>query len=341
MGVLALADSTAAQAAARDGGDYVAPRTVWGHPDLQGNWRNATLTPLERPRGQGPTLTEAQVAEMEGALRARFAEDASPSDPNRAAPPVGGDGSTGAAGGVGGYNTIYIDPGERVARVNGEYRSSLITNPPDGRIPELTDEARQQLMAARQSRGSFGIYDNPENRPIGERCILSFGSNAGPPMLPNGFYNNNYTIVQNEDHILILVEMVHDVRIIRLWDGEELPESMRPWFGDSWGHWEGETLVVETTNIHPSQGFRGSPAEGARVVERFRRADENTVVYEFTVHDPAYTLPWGGEVPMNRMDEQLYEYACHEGNYALSNVLSGARAEERREAEAADPEDRR
>jgi hypothetical protein len=331
-----VAVSADAQAAARTNGDgYVAPRTVFGHPDLQGNWSNATLTPLERPGGQGPTLSEEQVGRVEGALQQRFAEDAAPSDPDRPAPPVGGDGSTGAAGGVGGYNTVYIDPGERVAMVNGEYRSSLITNPADGQIPDLTDAARQAIVEARQNRPSFGQYDNPENRPLGERCIISFGSNAGPPMLPNGFYNNNYTIVQNRDHVMIMSEMVHDVRIIRLYDGDRLPERLRPWFGDSWGRWEGETLVVETSNIHPLQSFRGVPSEETKVTERFTRVDDTTILYEFTVEDPAYTQPWGGQVPMLKMDELLYEYACHEGNYALSNVLSGARAEERREAEEA------
>ncbi|MEX2582843.1 MAG: hypothetical protein WD766_06200 [Gemmatimonadota bacterium] len=325
--------SAEAQATARNGEGYTAPRTEYGHPDLQGNWSNATLTPLERPEGQGPTLTPSQVAQLEGDLQARFEEDLLPSDPDRPAPPVGGDGSTGAAGGVGGYNRVYIDPGERVAVIDGEYRASLITNPPNGRIPEITAEGRQRMLEERQARGSFGQYDNPENRPLGERCIISFGSNAGPPMLPNGFYNNNYTIVQNEDHVLILSEMVHDARIIRLHDGEQLPGDLRPWFGDSWGHWEGETLVVETTNVNPQQRFRGVGSDRMRVVERFTRVQDDQILYEFTVHDPSYPQPWGGEVPMNRLDDLLYEYACHEANYALFNVLSGARAEERRETD--------
>ena len=187
---------------------------------------------------------------------------AAPSDPNRPAPPQGGDGSTGAAGNVGGYNNFWIDAGERVAIVNGEYRTSLIVDPPDGRVPALTDAAPRPPGRARQARpAQFGrAYDNPENRPLAERCIASFGSNAGPPMLPNYFYNNNYTIVQTRDHVMIMTEMVHDARIIRLGkDRQRLPASVRPWWGDSIGWWEGDTLVIETTNFHPSQSSAARP----------------------------------------------------------------------------------
>ena len=162
---------------------------------------------------------------------------------------------------------------------------------------------------------------------------MSFGSNAGPPMAPNYFYNNNYTIVQTPDYVMIMTEMVHDTRIIKLGDHKPLPRDVRPWMGDSWGHWEGDTLVVETTNINEQQAFQGIPATAdLKVVERFTRADENTINYEFTLIDPTtYTEPWGGEIPYKRLDGQVYEYACHEGNYALGDVLSGARAEERAE----------
>jgi hypothetical protein len=171
---------------------------------------------------------------------------------------------------------------------------------------------------------------------MAERCILSFGSNLGPPMLPNYFYNNNYTIVQTADHVMIMTEMVHDVRVIRLGERKPLPPHIRPYGGDSWGRWVGDTLVVETGNIHPEQDLQGiAPTEALRVIERFSRADANTINYEFTVIDPTtYTQPWGGEVPYTRLDAQVYEYACHEGNYAMSNVLSGARAEERQAAQS-------
>ncbi|HSH74565.1 MAG TPA: hypothetical protein VLA09_02585, partial [Longimicrobiales bacterium] len=272
-----------------------------------------------------------QVAEIEGRRVDRIESAAAPSDPDRDAPPVGGDGSTGAAGGVGGYNYFWIDAGDRVAIFNGEARSSLITRPENGRRPSLTPEAQNRLAELRGDRGRFGQYDNPENRPLAERCIMSFGSNAGPPMTPNYFYNNNYTIVQTPDHVMIMTEMVHDTRVIRLGDRKPLPPDIRPWMGDSWGRWVGDTLVVETTNIHPDQAFQGVPSTPAlRVLERFTRADESTVNYEFTVIDPTtYSEPWGGEIPYKRLEEQVYEYACHEGNYALANVLSGARAEER------------
>jgi hypothetical protein len=311
------------------------PRTADGRPDLQGNWSNATITPISRPNGQEPTLTQEQVSGIEGEREERIEEEAAPTDPDRVAPPVGGDGSTGAAGGVGGYNYFWIDAGDRVATVNGEYRSSLITNPPNGRVPAMTPEATARRRAS-FGGGGGGAYDNPESRPMAERCIVSFGSNAGPPMLPNYFYNNNYTIVQTPDNVMIMTEMVHDVRIIRLGEKDRaLPVGVTPYFGDSWGRWAGDTLVVETTNFHPTQSFQGAPVTSeSKVVERFTRAGPNTLNYEFTVIDPSnFMAEWGGEVPFNRQPGQVYEYACHEGNYAMQNVLSGARAEERRAAD--------
>ncbi len=316
---------------------WVVPRTPDGHPDLQGNWSNATITPVQRPEGRERVLTPEQVVEIEGRRESLIDVTSRPSDPDREAPPVGGDGSTGAAGGVGGYNYFYIDAGDRVAVFNGEPRSSLVVDPPGGRIPSLTDEARsaRREVAAAARRAGDRQYDNPENRPFGERCLMSFGSNAGPPMLPNYFYNNNYTIVQTADHVMIMTEMVHDVRIIRLGEPQPVPDHIRPWMGVSWGRWEGDTLVVETTNIPVRQTsatryvYPGGSAD-MKVIERFTRADEDTINYEFTVDDPTmYTRPWSGQVPFKAMDELVYEYACHEANYSLFNVLSGARAQER------------
>ena len=186
-------------------------------------------------------------------------------------------------------------------------------------------------MAARAVNRQFGQYDHPELRPTAERCLVSFGSNAGPPMLPNGWYNNNYTIVQTADHVLIMAEMVHDARIIRMGDGPRLPPHIRPWLGDSWGHWEGDVLVVETTNLHPLHLYT---SEKMKVTERFSRVAEDALLYEFTIDDPTtYTEPWGGQVPMLALDDKLFEYACHEGNYALANILMGARYEERMDAQ--------
>ncbi len=237
---------------------------------------------------------------------------------------------------MGGYNNFWLEPGDRVAIVNGEWRSSLIVDPPNGKIPALTPEARQRNAARVAAMKGRGQYDHPEFRPLGERCIMSFGSNAGPPMLPNYFYNNNYQIVQTRDHIMILAEMVHDVRVIRM-GGERLPKHLRPWMGDSIGRWEGDTLVVETTNFHPLQIFR-SASENLKVIERFTRTARDTILYKFTIDDPTtFAQPWSGEVPFNRTDELIYEYACHEGNYALSNILSGERAREREQAKKKQP----
>jgi len=329
-----------AQAQNDDG--WAVPRMADGRPDLEGNWTNGTVTPLQRPEGQGPTLTSEQVAQIEGSVQQFIDSSAAPSDPDREAPPEGGV-FTGdarfdaASGGTGGYNYFWIDPGERVAVFNGEARSSLITSPADGQIPAFTPVAQARRARLLAASAQFDQFDNPENRPLGERCIMSFGSNAGPPMLPNYFYNNNYTIVQTPDHVMIMTEMVHDVRIIRLGERNPLPEHIRPWMGDSWGWWEGDTLVVETANLNAAQlngtrQFFGA-SENMKLTERFTRADERTISYEFTVEDPdTYVSSWGGEVPFTKMDELLYEYACHEGNYALSNVLSGARAQEREAA---------
>ena len=230
-----------------------------------------------------------------------------------------------------------------MARVDGEARTSLITFPSDGRIPELTPEGARRKQDYQKFRSQFNQYDHPELRPLAERCIVFYGSSSasvmGPPMTPTRGYNNNFMIVQDVDHVLIMSEMIHDVRIVRLGEPRRLPVRIRPWFGDSWGHWEGNTLVVETTNIHPSHGMREQTdkivhSEDLRAIERFTRVDDDTILYTFEIHDPrTYTQVWGGEVPWRKYDQQIFEYACHEGNYALANVLSGARYEERVEAQ--------
>ncbi len=336
---LAAAGATIVAASSQSGApQWTMPRTPHGHPDLQGNWTNATMTPVQRPPGLGAVLTPEQVKALESGRQDFIGKAAKASDPKRGKPPDGGiltgdpvfDGAT---GGTGGYNYFYIDAGDKIAIFNSEPRSSLVVDPPNGRIPPLTPAARQARQAAAQR--ARGPYDNPEDRPLGERCIMSFGSNAGPPMLPNYFYNNNYTIVQTADHVAIMTEMVHDVRIIRLGERKPLPDHVRPWMGDSWGRWEGNALVIETTNL-PAKQLGGSlsfpgGSEQMKVIERLTRVDADTIQYAFTVEDPTfYTRPWSGQVPFEKMNELLYEYACHEANYSLFNVLSGARAQERR-----------
>ncbi len=311
---------------------WVLPRTADGRPDLQGNWSNATLTPLERPANLPLVLNKEQVARLEKVRSDTIEKLGQKSDPNRPAPPVGGDGSTGAAGNVGGYNYFWIDAGDHIMTINGESRSSIIVEPANGRVPPLTEAARARQTARFARMRQFGEYDNPENRPLAERCIMSFGSNAGPPMLPNYFYNNNYTIVQTPSHVMIMTEMVHDARIIHMRPKEAVSPLVRPWMGVSYGRWEGDTLVVETTNFHPNQTFR-SASDSLKLTERFTRTGPYTIFYRFTVEDPStFTAPWRGELAFNSMEDLVYEYACHEANYALSNVLSGARAQEREAA---------
>jgi hypothetical protein len=322
------------------------PRLADGRPDLQGNWTNATITPLERLRADTPLVISEEAARDEEAKTAaaiEFREQAS--DPNRGAPPVGGELRKspnaeptylervwqGGAGVVGGYNSFWIDPGDRVLRVDGQPRSSILIDPPNGRAPGLTEQARAtqaKLAAARKAQG--GEFDHPELRPNAERCLTSFGRNAGPPMLPNYFYNNNYTIVQGKDSVMILTEMVHDARVVRI-GGTHPPKDVRFWFGDSIGRYEGDTLVIETTNFNQQGNFRGS-WENLKVTERLTRRDANTLVYRFTVEDPTwFTAPMTGELAFNAMapGELVYEYGCHEANYGLEGVMSGARVQER------------
>ncbi len=316
------------------------PRMRDGHPDLQGMYDLATLTPLERPAGAGELLTAEQAAKLEKQVADLTRRSAAPSRGDRSAPPVGGDGSKGPAGNVGGYNTFWLDPGSHYTRINGQIRSSIVVDPPDGRVPALTAEASLRNAARtaaatsdQQSRENDpgyegpGAYDDPERRPLGERCLLGFASTSGPPALPNYFYNNLHQIVQAPDSVMILTEMVHDARIVRI-GGQHLPNTIRKWMGDSVGRWEGDTLVVDTTNFTDKTRFRGS-TENLHVVERFTRVDDRTLLYRFTIEDPrSWTRPWTGEYTWPATSDLMFEYACHEGNYALANILRGARARE-------------
>ncbi|MCW8195369.1 hypothetical protein F6455_11275 [Proteobacteria bacterium 005FR1] len=304
--------------------DYEVPRLSDGTPDFQGIWRNSTATPLERPAelGNRRAFTEEEAAAIRAAALQRVADDAKPTDPN--APPP----EATALPPVGNYNLFWTDRGMSVAKIDGEYRTSMIIDPPNGQIPGLTKDAKERMSARRGPDRN----DGPEGRSLGERCLLSFGSLSGPPMLPV-MYNSHYQFVQVPGYMMILVEMVHDVRLIRI--GENLEhDSRRKWMGDSIGHWEGDTLVVKTTNFRPEQSFQGSSPDMV-VTERFTRVADDKIVYRFTVEDPAaFEQPFTGELPFVATDEQIYEYACHEGNYGLPGILGGARREEREAAKA-------
>lgn len=315
--------------------DAASPKNEYGQPDLQGLWTNATLTPFERSADYGDRLvmTPEEVAKAEGTNAKAVAAANAPTDPKLKVTDLPYDCGGGFKGVDCGYNASWVDPGSTVMRVHGEPRSSLITDPANGRVPQLLPTARAALAARFAAfRAGFGRADNPETRSLGEQCLLSFGNSAGPVMLPL-LYNNNYQIVQTKNEVAILVEMVHDVRIVRL-GGTHLPANLRPWLGDSIGHYEGNTLVVETTNFPEAQNFRGSSAN-LKVTERFTRVAPGRLLYQFRVEDPTvWAQPWGGEYEFAATKGPIYEYACHEGNYALADILSGARAQDQQAAQA-------
>lgn len=297
---------------------YEPPRTATGKPDLQGFWTNASITTMQRsnayseislviPQDQVATLTANNHNNVRAATDDNQVQGEIP------------DGSDLARGR--GYNAFWVDPGSRFGMVNGEARTSWITYPESGRIP-FSEEGTRLRQEAFSRRGN----DGPEGRSLGERCIIGFGSTGGPPM-NNVLYNNMYQIVQTEDYLMILVEMVHDTRIIPI-NGDHRPEELNQWLGDSVGYWDGDTLVVETVNLHPQQAPRNiAPlSEQGKIIERFSRYSDTEILYEFEVSDPVYyTEDWRGQMVFNQSDEKPYEYACHEGNYGLTGILAGAR----------------
>jgi len=324
-----LAAGVAAAQTAKKAPVWKAPRTEYGFPNLQGNWTNVTLTPLERPAkfGNRLVLTPEEAGEISGTAAKHVADADKPTDPNARIQDLPKDCGYGFSGANCGYNNFWVDRGDRAMTIQGEPRSSFLIDPPNGRLPAFTDEARKRQAARMASRRGMGAFDGPEARGLGERCLMSFGNSAGPPMLPQ-MYNSNYTIVQSKDTIVIMAEMVHDVRVIRI-NGKPLPENMKRWMGDSVGRWEGDTLVVETVGVNPMQSFRGvSP--NAKFTERFTRVAPDQIVYKFTVDDPStFVQPFSGELAFNAQPELVYEYACHEGNYALPGILAGAREDEK------------
>jgi len=295
---------------------YKAPRTPDGQPDLQGFWTNNTYVPLERPKGVTKEFyTEQEAKEVEKRAAQTEAEQTTPGT----VADVHYD-----------FTQFGLDRGQNTFSHN--LRTSLIFDPPDGRIPAMTPQGQKRAAEAVERRKRVGRWDSAESNDLDDRCLMMLGS--GPPMLNTG-YNNNYRIVQSPGYVMILVEMIHDVRIIPLDGRPQLPSNVRQWTGSSRGHWDGQTLVIETTNLTDKFAFMGA-SENMRLTERFTRLDEETLRYQFTVEDPStWTRPWSAEVPWKKDKGPIFEHACHEGNYGLYNTLAGARAEEKRAAEEA------
>lgn len=319
---------------AQGGSGFATPRTADGQPDLQGVWDFRTLTPLQRPedRGAQATLTEEEAAAIEQESAQSAIDADQPSEVRTEPLPVGGN--------VGGYNNFWFDRGAGV--VDGR-RTSLISDPPDGRVPMLQPgyemvelslgEDRPGTRPVRVRAAGIGA-DSYEDRGLAERCLLGF--NSGPPVVPAG-YNQNLQIFQTADHVVILHEMVHDARIVPLDGRAHVSDNVRQWMGNSRGSWDGDTLVVETRNFtdktssfSPSVTMAAGNGSTLHLTERFSRIAEDTLLYEFTVDDlTTFTKPFSASIPMKR-GEALFEYACHEGNYGLPNILAGARQEERK-----------
>jgi hypothetical protein len=296
---------------------WTPPRTPEGQPDLQGFWTNTTYVPLERPKN---VTKEFYTAEEVAEIRKRAAAAESEQTVPGTIPDVHYD-----------FTQFGLDRSQGPLAFN--LRTSLIVDPPAGRLPPLSAEGQKRAAERAEARKrTGGATDAAENQPLSVRCILM--DRIGPPMLA-GAYNNNYQIVQSPGYVMILVEMIHDVRIIPLDGRPHLPQNIRQWTGNYRGHWDGETLVIETRNLNGKMAFQGS-SENMRLIERFTRVAEDTLLYQFTVDDPStWTRSWSAEVPWAKTVGPLFEHACHEGNYGLYNILAGARVEEGRAAEAA------
>jgi hypothetical protein len=310
-----------------------------GKPDFTGVWNNETLTTIERPTAFGGrlVLTPAEARVIEGAndnllARANAPTEAGATIKDIESKDTCSGGRSGAAQ-VCNYDAAWTAPGERVTRVNGQPRTSLLTTP-DGRYPiakrQETAAERTRRARAATGEGTGGAAernrgpqnDNPETRGLAERCIIV---RSGPPMF-DGLYNNNYFFQMGTDHVAIVTEMIHDTRDVRM-NSTHRTDGVRPWFGDSIGRWEGDTLVVETTNMPESQAYRGS-WQNLKVIERFTMVSPDRMNYRFEIVDATmWDKPWGGEYEFVR-GERMFEYACHEGNYGLENILAGARAED-------------
>lgn len=340
VGTLLISTLYSVQATAKDNGP-----TAWGHPNISGTFDVSTLTPLQRPKefGDSLELTPEQAEEIITKNQQRIADRDKNRGPITQAPPSGGASPVGTgdefretsgAGNVGGYNNFWIDQGEDVFTVDGKFRTSIIFDPKNGQLPAPTEAAMKRFAERRKLRrpndGSAwwldiegpGPYDGPEMLGISERCIVGFS--GATPTFPS-LYNNYKRIVQSEHHVMILIEMVHDARIIRL-NAEHQPANVRSYLGDSIGWWEGNTLVVDTTNFRADSGQARGGSKNMHVVEHFTRTDNGDLLYQFTVEDnTVWTAPWSGEYMWRAGTEKVYEYACHEGNYSMGGILRGAR----------------
>jgi hypothetical protein len=324
-----------------------APKNAMGQPDLSGFWSNATMTPLTREGtiSMKPELSAAEAQALETRSAAAFAQRDETKNPNQL--PGGAEDKAKdaklfavrpdfafAGGDVGGYNVFWLDPGSHILEVDGKFRTAIVTTA-DGKIPpsKAGQKGNGRLYESEEGGGGYlGSFASYETRPLGERCI-AFARNAPPPMLPNGYYNNNYEIVQTPDTVIIEAEAIHDVRVVRL-NATHRTDGLRPWLGDSIGHFEGDTLVVETTNVPQAQNFFGA-WKNLKVTERFTRVSPTRIKYSFQVEDPdTWAAPWGGEYEFYPLKGMVYEYACHEGNYALPAILAGARRQEQEAAAA-------
>ncbi|OFW07122.1 MAG: hypothetical protein A3I61_08425 [Acidobacteria bacterium RIFCSPLOWO2_02_FULL_68_18] len=292
------------------------PRTPDGQPDLQGFWTNATYTPLERPKDVTKAFyTKEEAAELEKRLAAA---DAAQTEPGTIEDVH--------------YDFTQFGLDTHQAPYASNQRTSMIVDPPDGRLPPMSEPGRRRAAERAEQEKRVGRWDSAQTNQLDDRCMIFAG--AGPPMLPQS-YNSNYQIVQASGYVMILFEMAHDVRIIPLDGRPHLPPEIRQWIGDSRGRWEGDTLVVETTNLNGRNPLNGS-SEHMRVTERFTRVDADTIRYQFTIEDPStWTRPWSAELPMRKATGPLFEHACHEGNYGLYNTLAGARLAEKKAAEEA------
>ena len=309
--------------------NYEVPQTEWGVPDLQAVWKHSSIIPFERPRELGDKrfYTEEEALEIEQAEQQRFDEDNEPLDPNRP-PPVIAE----SLPPIGNYDLFWREDAQFIPTINGEMRTSAIIDPPNGRMPETLPGVMNQLRELRTNLPDRN--DGPEGRGLGERCLVGFGPTSGPVMMPV-IYNSNHQIVQSPGYVTIVTEMVHDARIIKITnDRNPAAKSQKKWLGDSIGHWEGDTLIVETKYFNDWHRLRGFPVGNLTLTETFRREADNKLIYGFKVNDPnIFASEFSGEFPLSRLDGNLYEYACHEGNHGMVGILAGARAVERMQAD--------